>query len=344
MTAEERWVPAGIDTSKANIARVYDYWLGGTHNFLADQDAARVMIAVEPNTRAVARANRACLGRAVRYLAEQAGIGQFLDIGSGIPTAQNVHQVAQQAAPESRVVYADIDPVAVAHSRLLLQDNPGAAVIQADLREPEAILAAPETQLLLDFSQPVAVLLFAVLHFIPDEDDPWQIVATLRDALAPGSYLVLVHGTSESRPDINNAFETAYTSRVAASLFLRLAHPRPPFLRRVRPHRSRPRLPARMAPRPVRRHTRGPAEILGPGWRRPPRVIDVHPGRPGAPRPGRDRGGQGRDGPGRNSLRPRRARNARGEGRLPPGQQCGRRPRHHGGGASGAGRRAGRRG
>jgi hypothetical protein len=230
MTAEEEegWVPAGVDTSKANIARVYDYWLGGNHNFLADQDAARVMIAVEPNTRAVARANRAFLGRAVRYLTEQAGIRQFLDIGSGIPTAQNVHQVAQQAAPESRVVYADIDPVAVAHSRLLLQDNPGAAVIQADLREPEAILAAPETQLLIDFSQPVAVLLVAVLHFIPDDADPWQIVATLRDALAPGSYLVVVHGTSESRPDIHDAFETAYTSRVAASLFLRR---RPDILR-----------------------------------------------------------------------------------------------------------------
>jgi hypothetical protein len=228
MTAEEGWVPAGIDTSKANIARVYDYWLGGNHNFLADQDAARVMIAVEPNTRAVARANRAFLGRAVRYLAGQAGIRQFLDIGSGIPTAQNVHQVAQQAAPESRVVYADIDPVAVAHSRLLLQDNPGAAVIQADLREPEAILAAPETQLLIDFSQPVAVLLVAVLHFIPDDADPWKIVATLRDALAPGSYLVIVHGTSESRPDIHGAVETAYTSRVAASLFLRR---RPDILR-----------------------------------------------------------------------------------------------------------------
>ncbi|HEY4462217.1 MAG TPA: SAM-dependent methyltransferase [Streptosporangiaceae bacterium] len=221
MTAEDRWVPAGVDTSKANIARVYDYWLGGNHNFLADQDAARVMIAVEPNTRAVARANRAFLGRAVRYLAEEAGIRQFLDIGSGIPTAQNVHQVAQQAAPGSRVVYADIDPVAVAHSQLLLQDNPAAAAIQADLCEPEAILAAPETQLLIDFAQPVAVLLVAVLHFIPDEAGPWQIVATLRDALAPGSYLVLVHGTSESRPDIHDAFETAYTSRVAASLFLR---------------------------------------------------------------------------------------------------------------------------
>ena len=228
MTAEDGWVPAGVDTSKANIARVYDYWLGGNHNFLADQDAARVMIAVEPNTRAVARANRAFLGRAVRYLAGQAGIRQFLDIGSGIPTAQNVHQVAQQAAPESRVVYADIDPVAVAHSRLLLQDNPGAAVIQADLREPEAILAAPETQLLIDFSQPVAVLLVAVLHFIPDDADPWKIVATLRDALAPGSYLVIVHGTSESRPDIHGAVETAYTSRVAASLFLRR---RPDILR-----------------------------------------------------------------------------------------------------------------
>ena len=220
MTAEEGWVPAGVDTSKANIARVYDYWLGGSHNFLADQDAARVMIAVEPNTRAVARANRAFLGRAVRYLAEEAGIRQFLDIGSGIPTAQNVHQVAQQAAAGSRVVYADIDPVAVAHSRAFssCRTTPAAAVIRADLREPEAILAAPETQLLIDFSQPVAVLLVAVLHFIPDEADPWQIVATLRDALAPGSYLVLVQmapanpgriSTTRSRPPTPAAWRPA---------------------------------------------------------------------------------------------------------------------------------------
>ena len=165
-------MPPGIDTGKANTARVYDYWLGGSNNFLADQDAARAMLAVDPTLRAAVRANRAFLGRAVRYLAGQAGIRQFLDIGSGIPTERNVHEVAQEIAPDSRVVYVDSDEVAVAHSRLLLQDNPAATVIQADLREPEKILADPATQLLLDFSRPVTLLLVAVLHFIPDEDDP----------------------------------------------------------------------------------------------------------------------------------------------------------------------------
>jgi hypothetical protein len=127
---EPGWVPPEIDTTKANIARVYDYWLGGSHNFLADQDVARAMIAVDPNIRAMMRANRAFLGRAVRYLAREADIGQFLDIGSGIPTEQNVHEVAQAAAPGSRVVYVDNDEVAVAHSRLMLEDNPDATVIR----------------------------------------------------------------------------------------------------------------------------------------------------------------------------------------------------------------------
>ena len=117
-------MPPGIDTGKANTARVYDYWLGGSSNFLADQDAARAMLAVDPTLRAAVRANRAFLGRAVRYLAGQAGIRQFLDIGSGIPTERNVHEVAQEIAPDARVVYVDSDEVAVAHSRLLLQDNP----------------------------------------------------------------------------------------------------------------------------------------------------------------------------------------------------------------------------
>jgi SAM-dependent methyltransferase len=212
---EPESVPAGIDTSKANIARVYDYWLGGSNNFRADQDAARAMIAVEPNIRAIARANRAFLGRAVRFLAD-AGIRQFLDIGSGIPTGQNVHEVAQKAAPGSRVVYADIDEVAVAHSRLLLEDNPDAAAIQADLGEPRAILGAPETQLLIDFTQPAGLLLVSVLHFLEDSDNPWQVVAQLRDALAPGSYLVLSHATAEARPQVAAAANTVYMSKVRA--------------------------------------------------------------------------------------------------------------------------------
>jgi SAM-dependent methyltransferase len=210
MTMQPDWVPPGIDTGKANAARVYDWWLGGAHNFRADQDAARAMIAVEPNTRAIARANRAFLGRAVRFLAAEAGIRQFLDIGSGIPTTGNVHEVAQDAVPGARVLYADIDDVAVAHSSLILRDNSDAAVIQADLREPGKILAAPETQLLLDFTQPVAVLLVSVLHFLPDSDNPHQHVAAFRDALAPGSYLVISHA-GEAMPEVMGK---AYHSRV----------------------------------------------------------------------------------------------------------------------------------
>jgi SAM-dependent methyltransferase len=216
MTMQPDWVPSGIDTGKANIARVYDWWLGGDHNFRADQDAARAMIAVEPNARAIARENRAFLGRAVRFLAAEAGIRQFLDIGSGIPTQNNVHQVAQEAAPGARVVYADADDVVVAHSRLILDGNADAAVIQADVRNPASILSDPETQLLLDFSQPVAVLLVAVLHFIGDADNPEQLVATLRDALPPGSYLVVSHGCSDGRPEILSKFEAVYKSKVAA--------------------------------------------------------------------------------------------------------------------------------
>ena len=216
MTVEPGWVPPGIDTGKANIARVYDYWLGGSNNFRADQDAARAMIAIEPNIRGIARANRAFLGRAVRFLATEAGIRQFIDIGSGIPTGRNVHEVAQEAAPGSRVVYADIDEVAVAHSRLLLEDNADTAVIQADVREPDSILTAPETQLLIDLSQPVGLLLVSVLHFLDSSDDPWQVMAHLRDALAPGSYLVLSHGTGEAKPDVAAAANTVYLSRVSA--------------------------------------------------------------------------------------------------------------------------------
>jgi SAM-dependent methyltransferase len=216
MTMQPGWVPPGIDTGKANIARVYDWWLGGDHNFRADQDAARAMIAVEPNARAIARANRAFLGRAVRFLAAEAGIRQFLDIGAGIPTQRNVHEVAQDAAPGSRVLYADADDVVVAHSRLILDGDADATVIQADLRDPASILADPETQLLLDFTQPVAVLLVAVLHCIADADNPEQIVATLRDALAPGSFLVISHACSDAIPDLAPALETAYKSKVAA--------------------------------------------------------------------------------------------------------------------------------
>ncbi len=220
MTDQPDWAPPGVDTKRANTARVYDYWLGGSHNFLADQDLGRAMAAIEPNVRAITQANRAFLGRAVRFLAA-AGIRQFLDIGSGIPTEANVHEVAQQASPGSRVAYVDIDPVAIAHSKAILAGSQNAAIIEADLREPEKILASEGIRRLVDFSEPAGLLLVAVLHFIADADDPWRIVATLRDALAPGSYLVLSHGTDENNPVLARAAEKLYNRAVSTQAHAR---------------------------------------------------------------------------------------------------------------------------
>jgi SAM-dependent methyltransferase len=220
MASEPDWVPPDVDTGRANVARVYDYWLGGSHNFLTDQDLARAIAAVDPNIREMARANRAFLGRAVRFLAA-AGIRQFLDIGSGMPTEGNVHEVAQHAAPGAHVAYADIDPVAAAHSKAILAGNQNAAIIEADLREPEIILADHTVRRLIDFSQPVGLLLVAVLHVIADADDPWRAVARLRDALAPGSYLVLCHATSESKPAVAQAIEKLYTRSVTTGSRIR---------------------------------------------------------------------------------------------------------------------------
>ena len=220
MTDLPGWAPPGVDTQRANTARVYDYLLGGSHNFLADQDAGRAITALDPAARAFARANRAFLGRAVRCLAA-AGIRQFLDVGSGIPTQGNVHEVAQQAAPGSRVVYCDVDPVAIAHSKALLDGNPNAIIVEGDLREPGKILAADGVSRLLDLTQPAALLLVAVLHFITDAEDPWRIVTRLRDALAPGSYLVLCHGTDEGKPVVARAGEKVYDRSVSAQLQMR---------------------------------------------------------------------------------------------------------------------------
>ena len=220
MADDLSWVPPGVDATRANVARVYDYLLGGTHNVRADRDLAHRIIEAEPNSRAIGQANRAFLGRAVRTLAA-AGIRQFLDIGSGIPTQGNVHEIAQQAAADARVVYADIDPVAIAHSRAILAGHDSATIIEADLREPAAILGHEATRRMIDFSQPAGLMLVAVLHFIGDEDDPWQLVAALRDALAPGSYLVVSHGTHEGRPDVADAAEKVYQRSASASLHMR---------------------------------------------------------------------------------------------------------------------------
>jgi S-adenosyl methyltransferase len=191
--------PVDFDTSVAHMARVYNYWLGGKDNFAADRVAAEQAIAANPAILKDVRANRAYLARAVRYLAAERGIRQFLDIGTGIPAANNTHEVAQAAAPESRVVYVDNDPVVLAHARALLTSDPQGTTdyIEADLRDTQQILdRAART---LDFSRPVAVTLLAILHLIPDEADPHGIVATLMAAVPPGSYLVLSHPAGDIR-------------------------------------------------------------------------------------------------------------------------------------------------
>jgi SAM-dependent methyltransferase len=186
------WVPDGGDVTVPNAARIYDYALGGVHNFQADRELWQQAEKALPSASLIAQANRAFLGRAVRHLAGL-GVRQFLDIGSGIPTLGNVHEAAHEIDPAARVVYVDIDPVAVQQSRALIGDEPRATVVQGDLRRPEAILDHPDVHRLLDFAEPVAVLTVAVLHFIPDSDDPAGIIRRLGDALVSGSYLVFSH-------------------------------------------------------------------------------------------------------------------------------------------------------
>jgi SAM-dependent methyltransferase len=192
-------LPHDIDTSRPHAARMYDYFLGGKNNFAADRETADEVIEAMPGVRTGPRENRAFLGRAVRYLTAEAGIRQFLDIGTGLPTTNSVHEVAQEVAPESRVVYVDNDPLVLTHAQALLTSSAAGktAYIHADLRAPREILSSPVVQSVLDFGQPVALMLAAVLHFVPDAEHPAEIVATLRDALPPGSYLVASHITAE---------------------------------------------------------------------------------------------------------------------------------------------------
>ena len=189
--------PLPFDTSKAHQARMYDYLLGGKDNYAADRAATEAVLNVYPEMAFAARANRAFLGRVIGYLAREAGVRQFLDIGTGIPTAGNTHQVAQAIAPESRVVYVDYDPIVLAHARALLTSSEAGATeyIGADLRDTDTILS--QARQLLDFTKPVAVVLLAILHAIPDSDDPHAIVATLMDAVPSGSYLAISHGGSD---------------------------------------------------------------------------------------------------------------------------------------------------
>ena len=200
-TGTDPELPQDINTDVAHPARVYDYWLGGKDNFPADRALAEHIMEAIPTMRTMAAANRAFLSRAVRYLAEEAGIRQFLDIGTGIPTSPNVHEVAQAVAPDSRVVYVDNDPIVLAHARALLtsQEAGETSFIGADLRQPKSILDHPTLMSTLDLSQPVAVMLVAVLMYFRDTDspNPFEMVATLLEAMPPGSYLAITHPTAD---------------------------------------------------------------------------------------------------------------------------------------------------
>ena len=193
------WLPPEINAGGAHPARVYDYWLGGKDNFAADRKVGDAVTAAIPSTPLLARENRAFLGRAVRYLAKEAGIRQFLDIGTGIPTAGNTHEVAQSVAPDCRVVYVDNDPIVLAHARALMTGDPAGATafIQADFREPGKIIADPALRRTLDLQQPVALMLIALLHFFTDPDNPQAIVSSLVDKLPSGSYLAITNLTAD---------------------------------------------------------------------------------------------------------------------------------------------------
>ena len=194
---EPGFSPSDIDTSRPHPARMYNFYLGGKDNYPVDREAARQVLRAAPEARDIARANRAFLQRVVRFLAGEAGIRQIIDIGTGIPDAGNVHDVAAHIAPGIRVVYVDNDPIVHAHANALLADSGTTRIVLADLREPEQILAHPKTRELIDFGQPVALLLVAILHFLTEQENPAGIAARLRNALPGGSYLGLSHVTSD---------------------------------------------------------------------------------------------------------------------------------------------------
>ncbi|QMU76589.1 hypothetical protein GXW83_13420 [Streptacidiphilus sp. PB12-B1b] len=194
---DQTWIPADVDPERPSIARIYDFYLGGNHNLPADREAARHVVETMPELPEIMRVNRAFLRRSVRYLVETAGISNFLDLGSGIPTVGNVHEIAQAYDPTARVVYVDNDPVAVAHSREILAGNDRALMVAGDLRDARAVLDDHEVDrlLLLGLGEPIAVLMSAVLHFVPDDAQAAALVAAYRDAMAPGSYLLVSHAS-----------------------------------------------------------------------------------------------------------------------------------------------------
>ncbi|EXG80215.1 SAM-dependent methyltransferase [Cryptosporangium arvum] len=204
----EQHTASDVEPERPSAARVYDYYLGGSHNFAVDRAMAEQAIRILPELPGNMRANRAFLRRAVRYLIAQ-GVRQFLDLGSGIPTVGNVHEVALGEAPDCRVVYVDNDPVAVAHSQSILEDVRAATIVQADVTDPGAVLA--EARRHLDFERPVGVLMVALLHFVPDSAAPASVIARYRDAVAPGSFLAISHGTADQQGDRGPAMEALYS-------------------------------------------------------------------------------------------------------------------------------------
>jgi len=212
---------AGIDTSVAHPARVYDYWLGGKDNFAADREAAERVLAATPGLRVRVRANRAFLARTVRYLSAEEGIRQFLDIGTGIPSANNTHEVAQAVAPDSRIVYVDNDPIVLTHARALLASGPEGSTqyVDGDIRDTAAIIEAAART--LDFSQPTALMLLGIMHLVQDSEDPYQIVADLMSPLPSGSYLVLSHPASDFNVTEQAEAQRRYNERVSTPQTLR---------------------------------------------------------------------------------------------------------------------------
>ncbi|WP_367321508.1 SAM-dependent methyltransferase [Streptomyces sp. HUAS ZL42] len=204
-----------IDTSKPHPARMYDYFLGGKDNYEVDQVAAEKFIEAAPEVRLAVRANRNFLHRAVRHVVAEGGIRQILDIGTGLPTEPNVHQIARAIAPETRIAYVDNDPIVSVHSMALMSDEAETSVVLADLRDPRAVLDHPDVRKAIDFDQPLALLLVAVLHFITDAEDPDGILATLRDALPTGSYLVLSHATVDIHDNDREDAVKVYNSATA---------------------------------------------------------------------------------------------------------------------------------
>ncbi|SFR24204.1 S-adenosyl methyltransferase [Lentzea waywayandensis] len=200
MSERVSWVPEGVDVGRPSAARLYDYLLGGGHNFAADRALAEKFLQAQPNARTIARLNRAFLRRAVLLMIDE-GIRQFLDLGSGIPTVGNVHEIARKADPEAHVVYVDFEEVAVAHSQLILEGDPRATIIQEDMTRPDAVLRSARHSGLIDFSQPVGVLTAGVFHFVPPQADPNSIVAAYRDAVPTGSYLAVSQFTQDLQPE-----------------------------------------------------------------------------------------------------------------------------------------------